>query len=105
MFFCSDDPAMDLIRYQSTLKPPRVRKPRCNECGCKLGDHCFEVDDEYLCQDCFDDAFKVRLQEDAICDSCEKPIESDTAYKIDGVYLCKEDAYFAYHRSTPEYDD
>ena len=109
MFFYSDDPIMDLYRYEAwkdSCGDEEEEDVICPECGCSLEDYCFSVDDEYLCQECFDDAFKVAIHsDDIICDVCGKPIEDDHGYFIDGVYLCKYHAEGAYKVRTPEIDD
>ena len=108
MYFYSDDPAMDLIRYQDSCRPARVRKPRCKKCECKLGDHCFEGEkyDDYFCEDCFKDLFEVKIQEPCICANpyCGEVIE-DVAYRIEGELWCKECAYDACKMYTPEFED
>ena len=105
MYFYSDDPAMDLIRHQAANPPRRARKECCNECGSHLGDFCYEVDLQYMCEDCFDDAFKVELNNDVVCDDCRHIIDGDTAYKLDGVYFCEKCAKDIYRCHTPEIDD
>lgn len=100
MYFYSDDPAMDLIRYQAwqdkgTDDADEGR--RCSECERRLGEYCYDVDGNYMCRMCFDDAFKVDIMsDDIICDDCGKPIDEDTGYKIDGVYFCAKCAIFNY---------
>lgn len=104
MFFYSDDPIMDLYRYQAANPPRGVRKERCNECDGRLGDFCYEVDLQYMCENCFDDAFMVDIDHDEVCDECGKDL-GDTAYLIDDVYLCEKCAKYIYRCHTPEIDD
>ena len=103
---CNIPDNLDLfLSHQAIQEREEARLPRCEKCECVLDDYCYDIGGKFLCKDCFDDAFHVDIySDDIICDCCEKPIEDDSGYFIDGVYLCAEHTEGAYRISTPEND-
>lgn len=51
--FYTDDPVSDYDRYCNEQQRKLDRLPECSECGEKIQDeYCFEVNDEYICEQC-----------------------------------------------------
>lgn len=100
MFFHTSDPILDLYRSQAY----RSRGCVCDECKGGLEDKCFEIDRKFICEDCFDEAFKVFIDEDVECAYCGEMIQDDTAFKIDGDFVCEKCVNEDFKTDSPEFD-
>lgn len=75
----------------------------CNDCGYVLEDFCYEVDGKMICDDCFDDAFLVTIDEDVVCGNCGKIIDDeDCVHLIDGEYHCRQCIEDYFRITTPD---
>ena len=53
MFYRSDDPLRDAMRYDAECQRELDRLPVCCECGGTVQDeYFFEINGEYLCEQC-----------------------------------------------------
>ncbi len=52
----TDDPVADFHSHDAQKERWLESRPECYECGNKIQDeYCFEVNDEYICEECMKD--------------------------------------------------
>ena len=57
----TDSPIDDFERHDAEQERKLERLPECCECGNKIQDeHCFEINDEYICKQCLNENHKKR---------------------------------------------
>lgn len=55
----TDDPIADFARWDAEQESFREQLPLCVECGNHIeDDFCYEINSEYICQDCLDRNYK-----------------------------------------------
>lgn len=61
--YWTDDPLADFHRHDRAQAQAQARLPKCNRCRERIqSEYCYEVEDEYVCDDCITEEDK----EDAV---------------------------------------
>ncbi len=59
----TDDPVRDSLRYQSDLDDWEARLPKCDLCGEPVDTFLFNVDGDFLCEDCMISALRISVDD------------------------------------------
>ena len=60
----TDDPVADFERYDAEQQAKLEKLPICCECDHPIQDeHCFEINDEYICEECLIDNHRKRVED------------------------------------------
>ena len=63
----TDDPLADFARHDAEQQAQLDKLPVCCECDEPIQDeHCFEINDEYICEKCLNDNHRKRV-DDIVC--------------------------------------
>lgn len=63
--FETDDPVADFDRWDEAQNDWLVKRPVCADCGEHIqDDHCYEINDEYICPRCMEDLHRKEVDVD-----------------------------------------
>lgn len=59
MFYRTDDPVADFMRYDAEQERALEKLPKCADCGNPIqNDHFYLINDEPICPDCLDSGYR-----------------------------------------------
>ena len=92
----TDNPLLDFHRHNSRQFRHISRLPECCRCDESIQDeHCYEINGEYIDEECLDMYHKELAPLDIKCSECKKHIQDEEsedvfAYHIDDEWICEE---------------